>query len=148
MQLIDAVKAAQGSAPGVSVIPKSTKQRGKPTCPMASAHLAVSLCFSMASATMGGAPTFTVTELGTLGGAQSAAYGLNEANQVVGWSTIETGQNHAFLWEGGAMTDLGTLGGTHSRAWAINNDGIIVGESHPTGQNGDINYRAFIYQNQ
>ncbi len=93
----------------------------------------------------GGSPVYTVTELGTLGGAQSVAYGLNDSNQVVGWSHAKNGEMHAFVWIQGTMTDLGTLGGEASRAWAINNAGIIVGESLPAG---DTNYRAFIYENQ
>ena len=91
---------------------------------------------------------YTVTELGTLGGAESAAYGLNDSNQVVGWSNAANGQKHAFRWSQGAMVDLGTLGGEASVAWAINNTGVIVGESLPTGQTGTTNYRAFIYQNR
>ena len=95
-----------------------------------------------------GPTPFAVTELGTLGGAQSIAYGLNDLDQAVGQSNATNGQAHAFLWSEGVMTDLGTLGGTTSKAWAINNAGTIVGESLPTGRSGSANFRAFIYQNQ
>ena len=91
---------------------------------------------------------YVVTELGTLGGTESAALGLNDANQVVGWSNAANGQKHAFRWSQGSMLDLGTLGGDASVAWAINNAGVVVGESLPTGQTGSANYRAFIFQNQ
>ena len=54
----------------------------------------------------------------------SAAYGLNDAGQVVGWSEAVDG-NHAFLWDDGQMIDLGS--GT---AVDINNAGQIVGWSN------------------
>ncbi len=145
MRFVDVLKADRDSAADVRARPETT---GKANRSMARGGAAAALALAMAPATVAGTPTFTVTELGTLAGGQSGAYGLNESNQVVGWATIETGQRHAFLWEDGVMTDLGTLGGQQSRAWAINNAGIIVGEAHPTGQTGDTNYRAFIYENQ
>ena len=40
---------------------------------------------------------YDVTNLGTLGGAQSRAYGLNELGQVVGESDTASGESHAFL---------------------------------------------------
>ena len=59
--------------------------------------------------------TYTVTDLGTLGGTFSSTRGLNNRAQVVGDSTLpgDTAQ-HAFIWERGVMTDLGTLGGSNS----------------------------------
>ena len=70
-------------------------------------------------------------DLGTLGGATSVAYGINELGQVVGYSTTATGDRHAFLWTAGVgMQDLGTLGGgTSSTARGINDRGQVVGES-------------------
>ncbi|MCI0362967.1 MAG: hypothetical protein L0Y44_15125 [Phycisphaerales bacterium] len=112
------------------------------------AGIAIAFALAMAPLAIAGTPVFTVTELGTLGGAQSGAYGLNESGQVVGWATIVSEQRHAFLWDDGVMIDLGTLGGERSRAWAINNAGIIVGEAQLTGQTGDANGTAFIYENQ
>src|SRR5262245_45113186 len=53
--------------------------------------------------------SYTVTDLGTLGGKGSVACGINSRGQVVGFSSIATGQLHAFLWSHGVMTDLGTL---------------------------------------
>jgi probable HAF family extracellular repeat protein len=76
---------------------------------------------------------FTVTDLGTLGGAFSAATAINNRGQVVGRSTLN-GETitRAFLWEDGVMTDLGTLGGTFTTANAINNRGQAVGASEIT----------------
>lgn len=68
-----------------------------------------------------------MTDLGTLGGAVSAASGVNDAGQVVGFAAIASGDAHAFRWESGRMTDLGTLGGRESRANAINRFGVVAG---------------------
>ncbi|MFZ5453266.1 MAG: HAF repeat-containing protein [Thermodesulfobacteriota bacterium] len=75
-----------------------------------------------------------ITELGTLGGANSEATGLNDLNQVVGSAETADGEEHAFLYTGtpgvdGAMHDLGTLGGNRSKAYGINNLGHVVGSS-------------------
>lgn len=60
-----------------------------------------------------------ITDLGTLGGTKSIATGINNLGQIVGYSSINSGQNHAFLWQNGKMTDLGTLGGEWSEAYSI-----------------------------
>jgi probable HAF family extracellular repeat protein len=72
-----------------------------------------------------------VQDLGTLGGASSWAYGINESGQVVGASLTATGERHAFLWTPGeGMRDLGTLDGARSStARDINDHGQVVGES-------------------
>ena len=75
----------------------------------------------------------TYTDLGTLGGANSNARGINDAGQIVGGSDNASGQFHAYVYAGGSMSDLGTLGGDRSEAFAINNHGTIVGDA----QNGD-----------
>jgi probable HAF family extracellular repeat protein len=76
------------------------------------------------------AQTYTVTDLGTLGGNQSNALGINDVGQVVGYSWVSNGRSssRAFLW--GATTGmrgLGTLGGSSSIATAINNSAQVVG---------------------
>jgi probable HAF family extracellular repeat protein len=72
-------------------------------------------------------------DLGTLGGTNSAAFGINNIGQIVGSSqTPGDGTQHAFLYGGGLITDLGTLGGTESQADGVNSRGLIVGWAKTT----------------
>jgi len=81
-----------------------------------------------------GATQYKVTDLGTLGGSISYAYGINNSGQVAGWSYLaENSTWHAFLYDGTAKKDLGTLGGSISYAYGINNTGQVVGNSYTTG---------------
>jgi probable HAF family extracellular repeat protein len=88
------------------------------------------------------AASFTITDLGTLGGLDSFAFGINTSGQVVGSSTTASGDTHAFLWQDGRMLDLGTLGGSFSEASAINAKGQVVGDA--TTANGEDH--AFLWQ--
>jgi len=78
-----------------------------------------------------GATTGTMIDLGTLGGTNSWAMGVNDAGVVVGRSLTSSGGSRAFRWTaGGGMEDLGTLGtGETSFAAGINAQGQIVGYS-------------------
>ena len=72
-------------------------------------------------------------DLGTLGGASSQAYGVNDRGQIVGIADNASFSQHAFLYSNGRMHDLGTLGGGFSKANNVNNRGQIVGVSTITG---------------
>lgn len=88
-------------------------------------------------------PRFTVTDLGTLGGATSIALGINDGGQVVGGAQTANGVTHAFLWERGRMTDLGSAGpDAISIARAVNSVGQAVGES--SAPHGPMH--AFLWQ--
>ena len=70
------------------------------------------------------------TDLGTLGGAESAAYSINTAGYIVGWAAPANNLQHAVVW--GPTTkafDLGTLGGKNSFAGGINEAGDVVGSA-------------------
>lgn len=83
---------------------------------------------SVSAATLTAAQ-YTITDLGTLGGESSDAYGVNNRGEVVGGSDTADGARRAFVWENGRMHDLGTLGGKNSVAYRINDKGQAVGEA-------------------
>lgn len=91
-----------------------------------------------------GAPKYTITDLGTLGGDLSLANALNEHGHVVGQSRTATKDTRAFVYRDGKMTNLGTLGGNYSYATGINDAGIIVGNSKPSDKK---EHHGFVYQN-
>lgn len=73
-------------------------------------------------------------DLGTLGGLNSWAYGMNDTGIVVGQSHTDLGMYHAFAWtERGGMVDLGTFGGRESCALEVNNAGKVVGFAQTSG---------------
>ena len=71
-----------------------------------------------------------MVDLGTLGGATSEAFGINDRGQVVGWSYLGDETQHAFIWSAATgMVDLGPIPhGWFSFGQAINSLGNIVGE--------------------
>jgi probable HAF family extracellular repeat protein len=89
-------------------------------------------------------------DLGTLGGTDSLAEGINASGQITGFSYTDKSPNattgeptmHPFLWDGSAMHDLGSLGGTMAAAVGINDDGRVIGWSNLAG---DTAYHPFLW---
>lgn len=88
-----------------------------------------------------------VTILGTFGGLQATAYGINDGGQIVGWAHNPNNDRRAYIYSDGAMTDLGTFGGAQSWAFGVNNAGQVVGnaETEVTPPGGLPIRRAFLY---
>jgi probable HAF family extracellular repeat protein len=95
------------------------------------------VCATVAQA-CGGTIEYTVTDLGTFGGANATSYAaaINNQGQVVGWADDSTTSYYskAFFWAGNGspIQNLGTLDGqvaSVSIALAINNNGWVVGNS-------------------
>ncbi len=83
--------------------------------------------------------SYTITNLGSLGGTVSVPVNLNNHGEVVGFSyTADNATAHAFLYRHGRMTDLGTLGGTTSGATGINDKGVVVGMSNVVPGNEQV----------
>jgi probable HAF family extracellular repeat protein len=73
-----------------------------------------------------------MTLLPTLGGRQSAGFGINNSGVFAGYASNSSEVTHAVTWASNtsAPTDLGTLpGGTNSYARAINSLGQVAGVS-------------------
>jgi probable HAF family extracellular repeat protein len=80
-----------------------------------------------------------MTDLGTLGGSFSDTAGINNRHQIVGTSTLASGQQHAYIFSRAAMTDLNELipagsGWILVAATGINDAGEIVGNGSINGQ--------------
>jgi probable HAF family extracellular repeat protein len=97
------------------------------------------------------ASSYTMTDLGSLGGGFTLATAINASGQITGQSDLATEvqvpceeeprpkkerkcfahPSHAFVWSAGTMTDLGTLDGpdADSQGSAINDVGEVVGFS-------------------
>jgi probable HAF family extracellular repeat protein len=75
--------------------------------------------------------TYTVTDLGTLGGTFGCAMGINNKHWVEFMDTLPQEQLHAGLWVAGLKIDLGTFGGQNlnSSMWygGVNERGQAVG---------------------
>lgn len=83
----------------------------------------------ISSAALGQA-SYTVIDLGTLGGNDSYAFDVNDYGQVVGYSQRANGIRGPFLWQRNAMQDLGLIGEDRGIAWSINSSSDVVGHYH------------------
>src|SRR5256885_1364825 len=85
------------------------------------------------------AQTYSITDLGTLGGSSSGAKAVNASGQVTGYAFGSNGVSNVFRYSSGHMTNLGTLGGTVAIGNGINASGQVAGYS-----TNNVTYRAFI----
>jgi probable HAF family extracellular repeat protein len=88
------------------------------------AHIMATLGNSSLSAgiTLQPPPPYSITDLGTLGGNESLAYGISREGLVAGTSMLSGGSSqHGFVWNSSTgMQDLGTLpGGASSQARGV-----------------------------
>jgi probable HAF family extracellular repeat protein len=89
--------------------------------------------------------SYTITNLGSLGGTFSVPVEVNNHGEVVGYSDIaNNAAAHAFLYSHGKMTDLGALGVANSVATGINDRGVVVGMSNTT--RGSKQFYAYLEQ--
>jgi len=72
------------------------------------------------------AQTYTIVDLGTLGGTTSQAHGINAKGWIVGESLTKESQDHAFVYHDGKMFDVGVTGGM-SIGYAVNETGQTGG---------------------
>ena len=91
-----------------------------------------------------------MTDLGTLGGADTIENNMNQRGQVAGWSYTNNTVSPAtglprtdpFLWQNGHIRDLGTLGGTFGTVNWLNDHGEVVGQSNLSG---DQTFHPFLW---
>src|SRR5690349_12120650 len=71
-------------------------------------------CVTLASSSMVGTSlSYSVVDIGTLGGSLSASVAINERGAVVGASEISGDTDlHAFLYQDGALQDVGATVGS------------------------------------
>lgn len=82
---------------------------------------------------------YVVTDLGTLGGASSFAFAINNAGQVTGAAYDSNGNNKAFLYSNGVMSGLSIPGASTSLGVGINSSGQVAGIANP------FSGHAFLY---
>jgi probable HAF family extracellular repeat protein len=100
--------------------------------------------FLLCVATAVAQTTYTVTDLGTLGGTFGLAHGVNNRGQVAGFATIpgDTAQN-AFFWQKGTKTGIpSAFGGPDSNAFfRPSESGQVAGQAETA--NADPNAEDF-----
>jgi len=82
-------------------------------------------------------------DLGTLGGDDGLAFGINERGQTFGFSyTNSDATLNPFFWQNGTMTDIGSFGGTFGIPNWLNSRGQVVGYSNLAG---DATHHGFLW---
>ena len=70
---------------------------------------------------------YEAVNLGTLGGANGSARGVNNNGAVIGFAQAADRSTHPFLWQNHVMQALDSGGNGFTSAEAINDDGVIAG---------------------
>jgi probable HAF family extracellular repeat protein len=109
-------------------------------CIVTAAWAALSILDHGVRAAQAPAATYSIADLGSLGGGRTTPMGINNRGAVVGFSNTVGGLTRAFLHTAGTLIDLGTLGGAESFAYRINDNGIIVGRA----QDESGRFHAFV----
>jgi probable HAF family extracellular repeat protein len=73
--------------------------------------------------------SYTITDIGNLGGTLTHAWGLNNAGQATGNATNASGTSQAFRFGPGGIVAAPSLGGSSSIGHGINAAGVIAGGS-------------------
>ena len=76
--------------------------------------------------------SWSLVDLGTLGGAGSYGSAVSDDGYVAGCSNLPNGDVHAFLYHDGSMVDLARASGStegNSCALAVNDHGVVAGRS-------------------
>jgi probable HAF family extracellular repeat protein len=92
----------------------------------------VLLALAAGGAHAAAAQSWTLVDLGTLGGSGSFGSAVSDDGYVAGCSNTANGDVHAFLWHDGAMVDLAAASGTTAGAscgLAVNDRGVVAGRS-------------------
>jgi len=84
--------------------------------------------------------SYTITDLGTLGGTESKAFAINSCGQIAGYATMTGGSTRPFFRPSNSLIDLGVLSG-NGTANSLNSSGYVVGNSPAAPSN----LRAFIW---
>jgi len=92
-------------------------------------------------------PDAAPLDLGTLGGADSRAFAINDAGAIAGGAENADGIERAFYRPaGGPLQEIGTfdsppMSGSRSRAYDVNASGQVVGYSEGSGRNFEHAFR-------
>ncbi|NUM54301.1 MAG: PKD domain-containing protein [Candidatus Hydrogenedentes bacterium] len=92
--------------------------------------------------------TWTIQDLGTLGGATTYAFSINEDSQVTGYSYpfVAANWRHAMLWESGSpLEDIHDSTDKHSYGFSINAAATVQIAGYTQVEDFDEDFTAFVW---